>query len=559
MFIIAAWPSYRISTMQRREFLHRAAALLSTAGLPASALMLSDTAAAALKPLGAPVAFSYASLKGEAQRLAGLPYVPSSGQLPAEVAQLDWDQYQSIQFRQDHALWGEDDLRFQAKFFHLGLYFKSAVRMFELVGGQAQELAYDPKMFDYGLSGLKDKTLPKDLGFAGFRLNFHTDLVRDVSAFLGASYFRAVGGEWQYGQSARGLAIDCGGPAAEEFPNFTSFWLERPAKASSTVVVYALLDSPSVAGAYRFAITPGDTLVMDVDAALYPRKTIERLGIAPCTSMYQYGENDRRMDWDWRPEIHDTDGLYLHTGAGEWIWRPLCNPPHLRFNAFADDNPRGFGLLQRDRNFDHYQDDGVFYEKRPCLWVEPKSAWGKGSVQLVEIPTVDETFDNIVAFWNPLEKPQPGQEHLFGYRLFWGGRPPVSSPLAHCVATRTGLGGVVGQKRHYFSWRFAVDFAGGDFSLIGGGAKVEPVIQVSRGRVEITSARPLNAIGGYRAMFDLVPPDDSTEQIDIRMFLQCDGQPLTETWLYQWTPTDRQFNGLVTGGARVLSTQKRLA
>jgi glucans biosynthesis protein len=253
--------------------------------------------------------------------------------------------------------------------------------------------------------------------------------------------------------------------------------------------------------------------------------------------MFQTGENDRRMGWDWRYEIHDTDGLAMHTGAGEWVWRPLSNPAQLQFNAFQDNNPRGFGLMQRDRNFDHYQDDGVFYEKRPSLWVEPKSGWGAGSVQLVEIPTVDETFDNIVAFWNPAEKPQPGQELLYAYRLHWGGNPPaVRTELARCVATRTGLGGVVGQKRTAYSRRFAVDFSGGDFALLNEKTKVEAVISASRGKVELTSARPLAAINGWRAMFDLRPDGDSTAPINLRMYLQADGQPLTETWLYQWAP-----------------------
>jgi glucans biosynthesis protein len=275
---------------------------------------------------------------------------------------------------------------------------------------------------------------------------------------------------------------------------------------------------------------------MDVDVALYPRKAIERLGIAPCTSMYQVGENDRRMAWDWRPEIHDTDGLSMWNGAGEWIWRPLSNPRQLRFNMFVDNNPKGFGLLQRDRSFDHYQDDGVFYEKRPCLWVEPKGQWGRGSVQLVEIPTVDETFDNIVAFWNPEAKPQPGQEMLLGYRLYWGAEPPARPPLAQAVATRTGLGGVIGKKREYFSWRFAVDFQGGELAAMIDKGEVEAVVQASRGRTEIVSARPLREIKGYRAMFDLVPPDDSTDQIDIRLYLRSGGKTLTETWLYQYSP-----------------------
>jgi glucans biosynthesis protein len=289
-------------------------------------------------------------------------------------------------------------------------------------------------------------------------------------------------------------------------------------------------------------MVPGATTMMDVDAALYPRKSIERLGIGPLTSMFQYGENDRRVANDWRPEIHDSDGLAMWTGSGEWIWRPLTNPANLRFNAYADNNPRGFGLLQRDRDFGHYQDDGVYYDRRPSLWVEPKAGWGKGSVQLVEIPTADETFDNIVAFWNPEEKPQPGQELLFGYRLYWGAKMPATPNLATVAATRTGIGGVIGQKRKYFSWRFAIDFAGGDLALLGKKVVIKPVINASHGTVEITSVRPLESIQGYRAMFDLRVPDDVKGQVNLRLYLETDGQPLSETWLYQWTPpVDRTF------------------
>ena len=522
--------------MQRRDLL-RAAAAFAAAGLPVPAALVH---AADLKALGKAERFDYAALKGRAQQLSTQPYKAHTGELPKEVGALDWDQFMSIQFRNDHALWGDDKLRFKAKFFHLGMYNKSPVKMYEVANGQATELAYDTAMFDYGKSGLKPGKLPKDLGFAGFRLNFHTDDTRDVAAFQGASYFRAVGGEWQYGLSARGLAIDTGAPTPEEFPNFVAYYLERPAAGSNQLVVYGLLDSPSTTGAYRFIIAPGGTLTMDIDAALYPRKAIDRLGIAPCTSMFQTAENDKRMAWDWRPEIHDSDGLAMWTGSGEWIWRPLENPRNLRFNAYQDNNPRGFGLLQRDRNFDHYQDDGVFYDRRPSLWVEPKAGWGKGSVQLVEIPTVDETFDNIVAFWNPEQKPQPGKELLFGYRLHWGAQMPANPPNAICVATRTGLGGVVGRKREYFSWRFAVDFAGGNLGLISGKTQVEPVISVSRGKVEITSARPLDAVRGYRAMFDVVPPDDSSTPIDIRLYLAANGQPMSETWIYQWTPPPKE-------------------
>jgi glucans biosynthesis protein len=521
--------------MQRRDFL-RTIAALGAAGLFLPGRFIARSATTTLSPLGRPQTFDYAWLKGQARALANSRYQPPAGQLPEAVKALDWDQYQAIRYRADHALWARERRRFQVRFFHLGLYYQIPVRMYEVVDGQARELAYDPAMFDYGESGLQDSHLPKDLGFAGFRVYFHTDLERDLVAFLGASYFRAVGGEMQYGLSARGLAIDCGLDRPEEFPVFTAFWLERPPPDAGKLTVYALMDSPSIAGAYRFDIAPAATLVMEVDAALYPRQAIARLGIAPLTSMFQYGENDRRMANDWRPEIHDSDGLAMWTGSGEWIWRPLVNPPSLRVSAFLDENPRGFGLLQRDRNFDHYQDDGAFYDRRPSLWVEPKAGWGKGAIQLVEIPTVDETFDNIVAFWHPADPPRPGQELLFSYRLHWGAQMPVTPPLAQVVATRTGVGGIVGQKRRYFSWRFVVDFAGNNLSMIGKDVTVEPVIAASRGQIEIASVRPLEAVRGYRAMFDLKPTDDSLAPVDLRLYLRVNDQPLTETWLYQWTP-----------------------
>jgi glucans biosynthesis protein len=523
--------------MNRRDFLKASSLIGSSAFLPFAPLFAAVENQT--KSIGPREAFDYAWLKGLARNLATQDYESPEVTLPKQLQDLTWDDYQSIVFKPDHALWSDmEQSKYRAQLFHLGLYFKKPVQIYEIVNGQAQEIAYDPAMFDYGKSGIDGKALPEDLGFAGFRLHHQNDWKRDIAAFLGASYFRAVGKSMQYGMSARGLAIDTAMDRPEEFPDFTRFWLERPEANSDVINVYALLDSPSVTGAYRFAITDIDGVVMEVDAALYPRKNIERLGIAPLTSMYMIGENDRDANWDWRPEIHDSDGLSMHTGNGEWLWRPLVNPRQLRFNSYQDNNPRGFGLIQRDRDFDHYQDDGVFYDRRPSVWIEPKGDWGSGAIQLVEIPTLDETFDNIVAFWNPEKQATPGEEMLYGYRIFWRGRPPEEPQLARCVATRTGLGGVVGQRREYFSWRFVVDFQGGPFPFNEGeDVKVEPVINHSAGRVEITSARPLASIQGYRAMFDVVPPDDGTDPINLRLYLQTsDGQPLTETWLYQWNP-----------------------
>ena len=521
--------------MKRREFLKSSIAFTS-------AMLFADNGFADRISAGSAARrFDYAWLKGHARALAGRVHATPNRNLPASLAKLDYDGHQALRFRPSQALWHSRPSRFRVQFFHRSSLFRERVRLHEIVAGIAREIRYKTSLFDFAKTGIEPGALPDDLGFAGFRLHFHTDWDADVAAFLGASYFRAVGTDQrQYGLSARGLAIDTALDHGEEFPMFTHYWLERPEGDSDPLTIYALLESASVTGAYRFLIAPAPTTVMDVDAALYPRQKIRRLGIAPLTSMYQHGENDRRMANDWRPEIHDSDGLALFTGGGEWIWRPLVNPPGARVNSYFDNDPRGFGLYQRDRNFDHYQDDGAHYDRRPSLWVEPRSdamgSWGKGAVQLIELSAPDETYDNIVAFWSPAQIPEPGAEVLLSYRLHWGASPRFAPPLAQTVATRTGIGGIVGRERKYFSWRFAVDFTGGELATLPRDAQVEPVVTASRGLVEITSARPQREIKGYRAMFDVRPMDASTEPIDLRLYLRLNGEALTETWSYQWAP-----------------------
>ena len=439
-------------------------------------------AADALASADSAARFDYAALKGEARALATRPYATPAKPIPESVAHLKWDQFQAIRFRPDRALWADATSRFRIEFFHLGMQFRRAVRMHEIVDGVAREIAYDSNLFDLSRSGLDASSLPRDLGFAGFRVAFAPDFSRDVAAFLGASYFRSVGGTMQYGLSARGLAVDCGLARPEEFPDFIAFWFERPKPDATTLVVYALLDSPSIAGAYRFEIAPGEPLAMRVDAALYPRKSIERLGVAPLTSMFLCGAERSPCRYDWRPSIHDSDGLAIWNGADEWIWRPLVNPPNVRVSTFADDRPHGYGLMQRDRNFDHYQDDGVWYDRRPSLWVEPLDGWKRGSVDLLEIPIAHESFDNIVAFWNPAEAVTKGNEYLYAYRLYWGSKMPATSAArAQPSTTWSGIGGQVGGKRKYFSWRFVVDFAGGDLAALGSTRRSNPLITLSRG------------------------------------------------------------------------------
>ena len=518
--------------MKRRE-------LLGAAAFAVSALPF-----AAMPARAETVAFDYAWLKGQARWRAQQPYVPPAQTVSTRIARLNWDEYQHIRFLPEHALWADDALRFRVQFFHLGLHVLTPVKINLVRDGRARPIAYDARRFDLGESGLEPSLLPPDLGYAGFRIHFHTDFERDVAAFLGASYFRAVGESLQYGLSARGLAIDCGMTRPEEFPAFTEYWLEQPTADSSTLVVNAMLDSPSLAGAYRFEITPGTNLVMRVDAALYPRRAIERLGIAPLTSMFLCAPYDRRVSGDWRPAIHDSDGLAMCTGNGERIWRPLRNPRAVEFNAFQDDAPRGFGLLQRDRDFGHYQDDNAFYDRRPSLWVEPLAGFGKGSVDLLEIPAQYETADNIAAFWSPAQPVQGTNELLFAYRLHWGNAPaPAQQATAYTAMTWSGLGGAPSRAREYFSQRFVVDFSGGVLDMLepeikGAPSKVEVVVSASHGSLENISGYRQLIQPGYRAVFDL-RPGDFTGPVDLRLYLRLDGNALSETWLYQWTPPPR--------------------
>ncbi len=188
------------------------------------------------------------------------------------------------------------------------------------------------------------------------------------------------------------------------------FWIEKPKPHSETLTVYALLDSPSAAGAYRFLIHPGIDLSMEVKARVFLRQGVRRMGVAPLTSMFFHGEHgDRRFD-DSRPEVHDSDGLLIAMHSGEWLWRPLNNPRKVATSVFAGEDIAGFGLMQRDRIFDHYQDLTSMYHARPSAWVEPLGRWGPGSLYLIEIPSDAEFYDNIVAFFctGGIDRCRPG-------------------------------------------------------------------------------------------------------------------------------------------------------
>lgn len=366
-------------------------------------------------------AFSLDDVSAKAKELAGQKYEAPRSNLPNEFREMKFADYQKIRFRNEKAEWADQNTPFKLSFYHQGMHFDTPVKINEVTADSVQEIKYDPTRFDFGDVKFDPKAT-EQLGYAGFRVLYpinQNDKQDEIMTMLGASYFRVVGKGQTYGLSARGMAIDTALPSGEEFPRFTEFWVERPKPGEKQLVIYALLDSPRATGAYRLTLRPGSDTIVDVKSQMFLRDKVSKLGVAPLTSMFLFGANQPSRVLNYRRELHDSSGLSIHAGNGEWIWRPLNNPKHLSVSNFGVENPRGFGLLQRGRDFSHYEDLDDNYDKRPSAWIEPEGDWGKGTVDLVEIPTADETNDNIVAFWSPAELPKVGEPLDVSYRLHW--------------------------------------------------------------------------------------------------------------------------------------------
>jgi glucans biosynthesis protein len=529
------FPKIMSGSMQgfsRRDALRGLLAALAAPSLIAGRTPAAVAAEAGLA-FGPAGPFSFDLLKARAESLSHAAWADPTSTYSAILQRIDFDAYQAISFRKADSLWADAASGAPVELFHLGRYFQAPCAIHAVEAGTAREILYRQEYFDIP-PGSPALELPDGIGFAGFRA-MAPDLASDWLAFLGASYFRSPSPSGQYGMSARGLAIDTALPTGEEFPRFSAFWLEAEPGTRDALVIYALLESPSVTGAYKFVATKAETIVIDVDMEIWPRKPIARVGYAPLTSMFWYSETERHGDTDWRPEIHDSDGLAIWTGAGERIWRALNDPPRVMTNSFVDASPKGFGLLQRDRNFDHYQDDGVFYDRRPSVWIEPLDAWGKGAVQLVEIPTDDEINDNIVAYWVSDEPLAPGASRQLRYRIHFANDEPYPTAAGRVIATYCGIGGIPGTDRPHGVRKFVVDFYGGDLGSYQRGDGVESKVSASRGEISNVAAYPVvGRPGVFRAMFDLtVGPGDP---VDLRLYLSRNAAALTETWLFQYFP-----------------------
>jgi len=478
------------------------------------------------------------------------PFHSPRADLPKVLQQdnLDYDKYREIRFRRDKALWTDENLPFRIEFFHPGYLYQEPVHIYEFTATHVQPIRFVQDFFDYGDLHIQNQ-IPANTGYAGFRILYPlnvTNRLDELGAFLGASYYRLLGKDQRYGPSARGLALDCGEMGRpEEFPIFTDFWLGKPQKDDKELTLYAILDSVRCAGAYEFHIFPGVTTVAEVDAVLYLREPeqvyavdtnrlpVKTLGLAPLTSMFWFGQNSERKFDDYRPEVHDSDGLLMRMNSGETLWRPLDNPPVMRHQIFHAPDIRGFGLLQRERSFAAYQDNFNLFQLVPSMWVEPHGNWGDGELHLVELSTAYEGLDNIVAFWDPKDKPAPLQPYHFSYTVCWqSGAADLKLSENRVVSTRVGLDSGVANTR-----QFVIDFAGPKLDAV---PESEPPLAIANcsANAEIVDNFVVRNpfLNTWRAVLKMQPRPGNTDPVDLRCTLQKGTNILSETWTYQWSP-----------------------
>ncbi len=500
------------------------------AGTPPDASEVPDNAA--------PQQFSFDSLTEEMRLLAGEAHRPAP-RPEGFLGDLNYDQYRLIRFNDARARWNEPGSAFRLSAFHMGWLFPEPVVLYEVADGMATEMRFTTEDFEY-LNELADRVphgarLP---GVAGFRLNNalnRPDKLDELVAFVGASYFRALGRDNTYGLSARGLALNTATDTPEEFPRFSRFYMERGAEGAQEITVYATLESASVTGAYRFVIRPGAATQMDVTARLFFRQDVTELGVAPLTSMYLFSEKSRTSFDDFRPNVHDSDGLRILRHDGDVIWRPLNNPPRVGGSYLSENGMRRFGLHQRARDFAAFQDTHSRYELRPSLDVEPLGDWGVGHVRLVEIPSDLEADDNIVAFWVPGEKARAGDAREFAYRLHWGMLPlDPQDPIAHVAETRAGHAGFAGVDPIPGARKFVVDFAGGLLSSLEAQTvtELEPVVSVTRGELMGALLERLPQGDIWRLVIEV--KSEPGALVEMSAHIAGYGRKLTENWLCQW-------------------------
>jgi glucans biosynthesis protein len=468
--------------------------------------------------------FDPAMVREAARLLAQRGYVAPASALPDPFNGLNFESYIGIRHRPERMIWADDTRPMLLEPLHRGYLFTTPVALSTVENGVVRRIIYDQNRYQFGR--LQPPANLPDLAFSGFRLVSSGDQGREIAVFQGASFFRSLAKGQNLGVMARALTLRTADARGEEFPIFRAFWVERPT-ADGIAIVHAVADSESATAAFRFTIRPNDVTIVDTEATIFARAQIDNIGFGAMQASFLFAANRRRNVDDHRPAAHEVNGLQMLNGRGEWIWRPVSNPEQLQISSFVDENPKGFGLIQRERDFAAFHDDDQQFQLRPSLWIEPIGEWGPGHVQLIEIPSDSDIHDNIIAYWRPRQPLTPGSETPYAYRQFWCWTPPERPPLATALALRIGRGGA-GRRR-----RFLVEFAGG-FLLQENTPEVRLALAASPGQVVTPRLVFNHSRKTARVSFDLDPGNESASEI--RLLLEGPDGPLSETWLYRWTP-----------------------
>jgi glucans biosynthesis protein len=516
-----------VPSLRRRDVLASFGASLACAAVARPALGQNITPQSIIQTvLGDGLPFDGSLVTEVARQLARRPFVAPPNDLPDVFANLTYEQYVAIRRAPPTPIWANEGRGIAVEPLHRGFLFTNAVGLNLVEDGVIRRVVYDRNRFEFGRLNVPANI--GDIGFSGFRLSstFGGEHLIDFAIVQGATFFRALARGQNFGVVSRALTLKPAEARGEEFPFFRAFWLERPAPGSNAITIHGLIDSESTSGAVRMTFRPGDMTIVDVETSLFPRVNLEHVGLGAMASTYLFGPNDRRNVDDLRPAVHESSGLQMLNGQGEWLWRPLQNPETLQISAFVDNSPRGFGLLQRDRAYESFQDDDQRFERRPSLWIEPLGDWGQGSVQLLEIPSDAEVNDNILAYWRPRQPMVANSEVAFAYRQYWCWVPPERPPLAVAGTTRVGRG-TNGRRR-----RFAIDFTG---DMLGDAPPPDLKASATVGPGTILNLRlwPYPERKTTRVTFELDPGNENA--CEIRLVLEAGGKPISETWLYRWT------------------------
>ena len=498
------------------------------AALSAVATGLTGSNGQAESAVPAAPSFSRDTVVDLARALAAKPYSAPPNELRDPFSDLTYEQFVGIKTKPGAAIWSGQNKGFSIELLHRGHIFTSAVDLYLVDNGATTRLNYQQDLFDYG--GLKLPEKLPDLGFSGFRVMHATKegVEAELAIFQGASFYRAVAEGQNLGVTSRGLSIRTADPRGEEFPAFRVFWIEKPTLGDNALTIHALLDAPSVAGAYRFTIRPGEATIIDTELTLFARTYVDHYGLAGFAAVSLFSPLDRRRQDDLRPMVASANGLQMLTGATEWLWRPLSNRENLQYSSFVDTNPKGYGALLRDRNIFNYEDDDQHWERRPSLWIEPLGDWGPGALQLVEIPSESENNENIVAYWRPTTPLVVGLPATYAYRQFWCWDPPTRPPLATTVEARAGRA-PTGKRR-----RFLVVFSGDILSDPNRTTQLTAALTTSPGAASNIRTFLNPALKTCRVTFDIDPSSENF--CEMRLVLKSGDTPISETWLYRWTP-----------------------